>query len=340
MCDDFVRSAAFAPSARGDAVLQARRGAYAARVALALLARRPAIVRRPSVAATLGALCIAFSAVLFRLADVSPATGAFHRCAWAVPPLLLAARLEDRALGPRSRRDRLLAVAAGLFFCVDLVLWHHAIEDVGAGLATVLGNVQVVLVALVAWLLLGERPGARTLVSIPVVFTGVVLVSGVVGGGAYGADPARGAVYGFLTGIAYTGFLLTLRRASGTRRAAGPLADATAVAALATLVYGSAAGDLDLWPGARALAWLVLLALTSQVLGWLLISYSLPRVPAALTSVFLTAQPIGSVVLAAAILGESPSAVQLAGAATILAGLVAVSTGRRAREPAPVVEAG
>ena len=50
---------------------------------------------------------------------------------------------------------------AGLFFAVDLVCWHHAIDDVGAGLATVLGNLQVAFVPLAAWFALGERPGAR-----------------------------------------------------------------------------------------------------------------------------------------------------------------------------------
>lgn len=148
--------------------------------------------RRPGIAATAGALSIAFSAILFRLADVSPSTGAFYRCALAVPALLLAARFEERALGPRPRRDRLLALVAGLFFAADLVLWHHAIDDVGAGLGTVLGNTQVVLVALTAWLLLGERPAGRTLLAIPVVFGGVVLISGVLGGTVYGANPGRG----------------------------------------------------------------------------------------------------------------------------------------------------
>ena len=50
-----------------------------------------------------------------------------------------------------------------------------------------------------------------------------------------------------------------------------------------------------------------MLALTSQVLGWLLITSSLPRLPAALTSLLLTIQPVGSVALAALILGESPT---------------------------------
>jgi drug/metabolite transporter (DMT)-like permease len=296
--------------------------------------------RRPTAAATLGALGIAFSGILYRVSHVSPSTGAFYRCAFAVPFLLVAGAIEDRALGPRTRRERLLAAAAGLFFVADLELWHHAVESVGAGLGTVLGNTQVVLVALVAWLLLGERPARNTLAAIPVVFVGVVLISGVVGGGAYGSQPGLGVVYGVLTGIAYTGFLLTLRQGSGSSRAAGPLSDATLVCAIALIPLGYAVGDLEWWPGWAAIGWLVLLALSAQVAGWLLISFSLPRLPAAVASVLLTAQPVATVLLAMLLLGESPSSVQLLGAATILVGLVVVASGRTRVAEAPVVEAG
>ena len=47
-----------------------------------------------------------------------------------------------------------------MIFAADLTFWHYSIEAVGAGLATVLGNIQVVLVALLAWAVLGERPAA------------------------------------------------------------------------------------------------------------------------------------------------------------------------------------
>ena len=68
------------------------------------------------------------------------------------------------------------------------------------------------------------------------------------------------------------------------------------------------------------------------MVGWLLISLSLPRLPAALTSVVLTLQPVGAVLLAMLILGESPNAMQLLGASAILAGLLLATVGRR---PAP-----
>jgi drug/metabolite transporter (DMT)-like permease len=286
--------------------------------------------RRPIAVVLAGALAISFSAILYRYSHVSPTTGAFFRCVWALPPLLVLAWLEDRRYGARPLRARALAWLAGIFFAADLVLWHNSIEQVGAGLATVLGNTQVVLVGLLTWAILGERPPRSSLAAIPVVGMGVFLISGVLEDGAYGSNPPLGALYGVLTGIAYSGFLICLREGSrDLRRPAGPLCDATLSAAVACAAIGLAAGDLDLTPSWSATGWLILLALSSQVFGWLLISVSLPRLPAAVTSVMLTFQPVCSVLFAALLLDEEPSALQLIGAACILAGLVVASVGRR-----------
>ena len=266
---------------------------------------------------------IAFSAPLVRLAEVSPSTAAVFRCAYALPLLGLLAWLERRRHGPAARQDRGLALAAGVFFAADLTFWHHSIEAVGAGLATVLANVQVVLVGLLAWAALGERPDRRSVRSVPLVLLGVVLISGVIGAGAYGDDPALGVLFGLLTALAYAVFLLILRRAGGVgRRPAGPLFDATLSAAVVALIGGVAVGDFDPVPAPESQAWLVTLALTSQVLGWILISLALPRVPALITSIVLTIQPVGSVLLGVAMFGESPSAFQLAGVALILGGVI------------------
>src|SRR5215212_7126003 len=271
-------------------------------------------MERPALAAVAGALTIAFSAILVKLAEVSPSTAAIFRCAYALPVLGALALWEDRRFGARVRRDRSLAAAAGVFFAGDLIFWHHAIGDVGAGLATVLGNLQVVIIPFAAWAILGERIERRILVALPLVCTGVLLISGALETGAYGEHPLRGVLFGVLTGISYAGFLLVLRHGSSDlRRPAGPLFDATAVATVAAVAAGLVVGEADLVPSWPAHAWLVTLALTSQVLGWMLITVSLPRLPAALTSVTLTIQPVGSVLLGVILLGEDPSALQLAG---------------------------
>jgi drug/metabolite transporter (DMT)-like permease len=281
-----------------------------------------ALAARPVLAAALGALSIAFSAILVRLADVSPATAAIFRCLYALPALYLLASMERRRYGPRAAGQRRLALLAGLCFAVDLVLWHHAIGAVGAGLATVLGNTQVLIVPVLAWLLLAERPDGRVLLSIPLVVAGVVLISGVLGGGAYGANPSLGVLLGIGTGFAYAAFLLVQRRANrDLRRPAGPLFDATLAAAIAAAVIGFPLGEVNLVPSWPAHGWLLLLGLGVQVGGWLLISISLPRMDAALTSVLLTIQPVASVLLGMVLLAEAPSELQLVGVLAILSGL-------------------
>jgi len=291
------------------------------------------LATRPVATAVAGAACISFSAVLVRLSEVTPVTAAVFRCLYAVPLLALIAADERRRLGPLDPRARWLAMTAGVCFAADLVLWHGAIAAVGAGLATVLGNLQVVVVALTAWALLGERPSRALALAIPVVLAGVVLLTGVGSAGAYGADPTRGVVLGAATSVAYAAFLLVLRQgARDLRRVAEPLLHATWVAAVVAAAWGVLTGTFDpvpTWPGH---GWLALLAVSSQVVGWLLISVSLPRLPAALTSLLLLLQPVASVALGVVLLGERPSAIQLIGVAVVLAGVLLAT--RRNAEPA------
>jgi drug/metabolite transporter (DMT)-like permease len=287
-------------------------------------------------AAVLGAMAIAFSGILVKWAHVEPATAAVFRCAYALPFLLALAMGERRAFGPRPASQVLLAWLAGIFFAIDLELYHHTIALVGAGLATVLGNTQVVFVAVLAWLLLREKMPPRTALAIPVVLVGVALISGVIGSGvlggvAYGDDPQLGVLIGLATGLSYAGFLLILRHGNADlRRPAGPLFDATLSATIVSLAIGLPLGEVDLLPGWPAHGYLVALAISSQVVGWLLISVSLPRLPAALTSVVLTLQPVGAVLLAVLLVAETPSPVQLLGATAILAGLLLATIRQRA----------
>src|SRR5204863_9526364 len=111
-----------------------------------------AIAARPRLAGLLGATCIAFSGIFYRWAAVSPSTGTVFRALFGLPLLLLVAWLEHRRYGGLPARTVRIALVAGVFFAGDLLFWHHAIAFVGAGLATVLGNLQVLVVGVVAWL--------------------------------------------------------------------------------------------------------------------------------------------------------------------------------------------
>ena len=100
--------------------------------------------------------------------------------------------------------------------------------------------------------------------------------------------------------------------------------------AAVAVVVGWIGGDLDLTPAPASLAWLALLGLTSQALGYLLISLSLTRLPAVLTSIILLAQPVMTVALSIALLGEAPSVVQLVGVVFVVGGIAAATFGTAA----------
>ncbi|HYK95852.1 MAG TPA: DMT family transporter [Candidatus Dormibacteraeota bacterium] len=284
------------------------------------------IARRPRLAALIGAMCIAFSGIFYRFAEVTPATATTFRCLYGLPILALVGWYEHRRFGALPTRTVWLAIIAGVFFAGDLLSWHHAVDAVGAGLATVLGNLQVIVVGLVAWVIFKERPPRPVLLALPIVLIGVVLISGIVGTGAYGPNPPLGASLGIVTAFAYAGYLLVIRRGSrDLRRPAGPVAIATASTAVVAIVYGLLSHELDPIPAWPSHGWLALLGITSQSVGYLVISISLPRLPAALVSIILLAQPVATVILARILLDERPSPDQLIGVALVVAGL-AVAT--------------
>ncbi|MGH2740804.1 MAG: DMT family transporter [Actinomycetota bacterium] len=289
-----------------------------------------------------GTLSISFSAIFFRLAGVSPTTAAFFRAAYAVPALALvwlALRDRDR----RTSNQRWMAFGSGLLLAVDLFLWHRAIEEIGAGLSTVLANQQVVFVGVAAWVLYGERPTRLAFALIPVVFLGVTLISGLGDPEAFGADPVAGVVFGIGAGIAYSGFLLVFRASNrGLAPPGGPLLDATAGAALGSLFMALFDGRFTFAIPLEAHLWLLALALLNQVLGWLLIALALPRLPALQTSVMLLVQPMATVLWGLILLDEFLSSVQWAGVALVVVGVATLATvgSVERREPLPEPIAG
>ena len=276
-------------------------------------------------AALAGAGCLAFTAILYRLSGTSATTATVFRCAYALPVLLALTRYEDRVLGRRSTDRRRLCLLAGVLFAGDLVAWQDAIQHIGAGLATVVANMQVVILVILAWLLFKERPASRVLVGVVLLVIGMIGVSGVLEREAFGADPKRGVLTGIVAALLYAGYLLLMRQGNPDRRLAGPLLDASVAATAAGLVGGWFAGTLALRPSWPAHGWLALMALTSQVIGYGLVNLSLPQLSVVLTSILLMAQPVATLMLGAIILDEWPSRLQLLGTGFILLGILVAS---------------
>ena len=143
----------------------------------------------------IGALCVSASAVLLGLADSSPATATIARSALALPVVAALAFFERRHNGGLGTGEYLSAAVCGVLFAGDMLWWTQSIPEVGAGLSTVLVNIQVAIVPLLAYLVDRERSGPRFLWSLPVILVGVLLAGGIFEHAVGGADPKWGTVH-------------------------------------------------------------------------------------------------------------------------------------------------
>ena len=128
------------------------------------------------------------------------------RCAIAVIALIPLALLERRRHGGLSRSGILWAIAAGVALGIDYIAWTASIYLVGAGVATVLVNVQVIVLPLLALIIPDrERVSVRFLISLPLMLIGVGLVGGIVTLTEVGDNAVLGTVLGRIAGGSETG---------------------------------------------------------------------------------------------------------------------------------------
>jgi drug/metabolite transporter (DMT)-like permease len=283
---------------------------------------------------SVGAALLGLSGLLFRESHTSPATATTFRCLYALPLLWLLWRFERRRTERAWSGSRRVAWLAGAMLAADLVLWLRSVNDVGAGLATVLGNVQLVFVVLASAILLGERLSRALLAGICSMIVGVALIGGLFGSHPYGVDPRQGALLAMAAGMLYGGYIMLMRRASGGIASVLPLAHATLAAAITAAVLGLAFGGLDLRPSWPAHGWLLLSAVSGQVLAWLLLTVPASRLPASSTSLVLTLQPIFGLLAGVVVLSERPKGIQLLGVAAVMAGFTVAVRARHRAPPA------
>lgn len=280
----------------------------------------------------IGAVCISFAAVFVALADVSSAPAAFYRLAIGGAVLfgLAMLRRESLRLSPRFLMYVLLA---GLAFAADLVIWHLSIYRVGPGIATLLPNFQVVLMAFAGWVVWRERLSRAMLLGISVAVGGLIVL--------LTATPAlnegrflAGIGYGLGAALAYTLYLLFLRMAGTNASREAPalfISLVSLLAAAGVAVWIGLQGESFLVPFGIDWLWLALYGLVCQAAGWLLISTGITKVPAALAGLLLLLQPTLTFVWDWSIFGRHFTILELTGAALALIGLylgMRRSTGR------------
>ena len=226
----------------------------------------------------------------------------------------------------RAIRLLVLATLAGPLF---LAAMNLAVAHVGASIAAFVAGLYAVMSAVIAPILLPERLTLRVLAGFVLALAGTALLAEL----DPDATDVAGMGWGILAALSFALYLVLARRWSARYRLDG-LTVAFANCALAAVVLGGLvlATDPALLAPANppveavvALGWLAVVA----ALGPVLMVASVRLIEAARSAAFLLLNPITATILAAILLGERPSPLQLAGGAVVLLGMAVATIPRR-----------
>ena len=283
-----------------------------------------------------GAAAISTTSVFVKLAHVGPTMSAFYRMAFGGGMLLIGLV----ALGRWQRvrvSDVLWLLVPGIAFAVDLMLWHRSILYVGPGLATLLGNFQVFLMALAGFLIYREKLGWHFLAGVLLAFVGLYLLVGL-DWNKVGAQYQLGVILGVVTGVAYAVYMLSTRhaqRSGHVKLAPSQLLCVSSLICAAVLGIASLIeGDSFVLPDLQSWSSLLGLAFFGQVLGWVLLTRAMPQLPASLIGLLLLLQPALSFVFDVILFARPTRTLDWIGVALSLVGIFIGSY----RKPAPAAE--
>ena len=290
--------------------------------------------RLPFFVLGLGVLVISFGAILARLAQEgglpSLAIAALRLgiAAMVVTPLAWGqSRTELQSL---TRRQLALAAGAGFFLALHFAAWISSLETTSVASSTALVTTNPVWIALASFAFFGERTSRLTLAGIVVSLAGSLMIfwSDSQSGGA-GSNAVLGCSLALIGSWCFSAYLLIGRRL----RAGMPLPAyiwlAYGVAAL-FLLAACAASDVALTGyGVPAYLAALGLALGPQLLGHTAYNWSLRHVSPTFVGVVTLGEPVGSAVLAWALLGEHFVPLQAAGFVALLIGVYLAARGEQ-----------
>ena len=287
-----------------------------------------------------GVMMASTAAILITLAKnagvhpLSIAAGRITLAALILTPIAWSRHAADiRRIG---RRDVGLALLSGTFLALHFAAWISSLAFTSVASSTALVTTNPIFVALVSFVLWGERIGRRAIGGIALTILGSALIALSDRSGGSGSNPLLGDVLALVGAICATGYFLLGRE----------LRRRLHILPYIWLVYSTAAVLLLLWmllagqsllgfsPGVYLL--LLGLAVGPQLLGHTAFNWAIKYLSATFVTVAILGEPIGSTLLALLLLpNQGLQGLQVAGGVLLLLGIaVATLAEHGARQPA------
>ena len=247
-----------------------------------------------------GNVALALGPWLVRLADTGPVSAAFWRLFLPIPLIAFLA-WRGRSPGKIDWRLALLVMAAGVFFSLDLASWHIGIEQTRLGNAVLFGNSGSVILMVWGLIALRRAPSWRESGGVLAALVGAAILLG----RSLEISTATfiGDLFCLFAGVCYAFYLLPAQRARAVLGQWSVLLLVSLAASPLLLGMAVFAGE-PVWPGEAGWTPVLLLALSSQVIGQGLLVYSLRHFPPLIIGMALLTQPAVAATIGWVVFGE------------------------------------
>ncbi|WP_395636556.1 DMT family transporter [Sphingorhabdus sp.] len=266
-----------------------------------------------------GNIAIAFGPLLVRFADSGPIATGFWRLALATPFLFFVGYRFGFRFSALGKSTIWLAIIAGLFFGVDIILWHIGIFQTKMANATLFANCASLILVVYGIFVARKMPSKWESAAVLFAFVGAALLMGQ----SLDLSPLhfQGDILSLGAGLTYTVYLVLMMRVRQNTESWGALGMASAVAAVILLTASIVAGEQVVptvwWP-------VMLLAFTSQFFGQGCLTYALPHFSPLVIGLALLLQPALSAAAGWLAFGETLTTMDFMGSALVMIALVLV----------------
>tara|TARA_B100001094_G_scaffold151521_1_gene146701 strand:- start:400 stop:1236 length:837 start_codon:yes stop_codon:yes gene_type:complete len=267
----------------------------------------------------MGAFMISFSPVFVSLVNVSPTTSGFYRVFFGGVALTTFIFLSGRRLS-FNKSIWIALLFSAVFFTADLWFWHRSILYVGPGLSTLLANFQVFFMLLASIMLFKQQPTKMQIIAIPVALLGLLAIVGIDWNQLH-SDYRLGVIFGLLTAVSYTGYMLFMRQAQIDSKHVLPVREIAIMSLLVALSLGVIAqveGESLAINSLQDLSLLLAYGLFSHATGLILIASALAKVTTAEVGIVLLLQPSLSFIWDVLLFNRSFTLVEFIGVSMVL----------------------
>lgn len=269
----------------------------------------------------LGILCISWSAVLVKIANVGGPASAFYRMFFGTLGVIPVWMYFRKPLN--SLRGVKVAIICGVLFAFDIALWNSSIVLSKASVSTLLANLAPVWVGLGSLFFLKEKPTKLFWIGTVTSIVGVIFIIGV--NQIFQASLNLGNGLAILASMFYGAYIITVKKGRNTLDTFTftmiSMSVSTVVLGLICLISST-----SLW-GFEEKSWiaLLLLGLVPQLIGWLAINQALGHIRPTVASVSLLSQSVFTALFSIPVLGEILTINEMFGAIIVLGGIYLVN---------------